>query len=343
MPVDAASQALGEALRASFTIVKFAMAALVVVFFASGFFTVGPQERAVILRFGKPVGEGEKALLGAGLHWSLPYPIDEVEKIPVTLSQKVISTVGWFYQTPEQILSGQEPSATGSLNPATEGYVVTADGNIIHSQATLSYHINKPIDYIFNFASASNVVQNVLDNALVFTAAHFKVDDILVHNLAGFRDAVRERADELLDAQHVGVIVENCEVVSRPPLYLRADFQNVTTAELNRTKALEDARTAANDILAAATSEASARVAIAQAETNSLVSSTIGFAASFQQVLPKFEQDPTLFMETVFYPRIGNALSRAQEKIYLPERADGKTRELRLLLNREPPKSNATQ
>jgi hypothetical protein len=30
-------------------------------------------------------------------------------------------------------------------------------------------------------------------------------------------------------------------------------------------------------------------------------------------------------------------LTNVQDKIFLPQRADGKTRELRLMLNREPP------
>ena len=76
-PMDAGSQALAEALRSSFAIVKVVMVLLVLLFLASGFFTVGPQQRGILLRFGKPVGEGEKALLNPGLHWSFPYPIDE--------------------------------------------------------------------------------------------------------------------------------------------------------------------------------------------------------------------------------------------------------------------------
>ena len=57
-PEDAGSQALAEALGSSFAIVKVVMVLMVVIFFCSGFFTVGPQEKAVILRFGKLVGEG---------------------------------------------------------------------------------------------------------------------------------------------------------------------------------------------------------------------------------------------------------------------------------------------
>src|SRR5208282_1331587 len=99
-PDDAGSQALAEALHSSFAIVKVVMLLMVLAFFSSGFFTVGPQEKAVILRFGKPLGEGGNILLNAGLHWSFPYPIDQVVKIPITEQQIVSSTVGWYMTTP---------------------------------------------------------------------------------------------------------------------------------------------------------------------------------------------------------------------------------------------------
>ena len=60
---DAGAQALSEALQSSFKIVKFLMVALVIAFFASGFFTVKPNEVAIKLRFGRPVGLGSEQLL----------------------------------------------------------------------------------------------------------------------------------------------------------------------------------------------------------------------------------------------------------------------------------------
>ncbi|MGH7991126.1 MAG: SPFH domain-containing protein, partial [Limisphaerales bacterium] len=167
---DAGSQAMSEALRSSFAIVKIIMLLLVLAFLGSGFFTVQPQEKAVILRFGKPVGEGQKILLKPGLHWSFPYPIDEVVRIPISEIQKVASNNGWYFTTPEQELSGEELPAGPSLNPAIDGYVITADRNIIHTRATLYYQVDKPIQYIFDFTSASNAIQNALDNALLYTA-----------------------------------------------------------------------------------------------------------------------------------------------------------------------------
>src|SRR3954454_5548206 len=106
LPEDSGSQALSEALRSSFRIVQVVMGLLVVVFLCSGIFQVGPQEKAVVLRFGKPLGEGTNALLSAGLHWSFPAPIDEVVKIPITQQQIVKSTVGWYFTTPEMEVAG---------------------------------------------------------------------------------------------------------------------------------------------------------------------------------------------------------------------------------------------
>src|SRR5271154_5618357 len=235
---DAGSQALAEALSSSFAIVKIVMVLMVVAFFCSGFFTVGPQEKAVILRFGKPVGEGQKALLTSGLHWSFPYPIDEVKKIPITEIQKVSSTTGWYFTTPEQELSGEELPAGQSLNPAIDGYAITADRNIIHTRATLYYHIEDPIRYVFNFESASNTIQNCLDNALLYTAAHFKVDDALYTDVAGFQDAVEQRVSELTDQEQLGITIDNCEIQNIPPRQLTDVFSQVTTARENRNRAL---------------------------------------------------------------------------------------------------------
>src|SRR3954466_2359102 len=105
---EAGSRALTEALRSSFVIVKILMVGLVVLFFLSGIFTVPSQERAIILRFGKPLGTGQQQLIGPGLHFSFPAPIDEVVRVPVGGLQRVRSSAGWYQTTPEAEASGQE-------------------------------------------------------------------------------------------------------------------------------------------------------------------------------------------------------------------------------------------
>ena len=121
---DSNTQALSDALKSSFVVVRVVMAGLIILFFASGIFTVGPQEVAIKLLFGASTGTGNDALLQPGLHWSFPYPVNEIVKIPKGQVHTVVSSVGWYPVTREQELAGQEPPAGASLNPASDGNVI---------------------------------------------------------------------------------------------------------------------------------------------------------------------------------------------------------------------------
>jgi len=350
-PLDPGSQALAAALKSSFGIVKFAMAALLVVFLCSGFFTVGPQERAIVLRFGKPVGGGQ--LLSQGLKFALPYPIDEVVKVPITELQRVSSTVGWFFTTPEMELAGNDPYAGPSLNPAIDGYLVTADQNIVHAQATLNYRIEDPIQYIFGFegdtnrafsgSGASNLVLNALNSALVKAAAEFKVDDILYSDVLGFKDSVRRKVTEQLAIQKLGIVVEQVEVRSRPPLFLKNEFARVNVSVQQRGQLINLAQAEANQTLSQADAKASAMKNIAEVERDSLLNKLKGEAATFNDLLPAYKQDPQMFVERRLTETLSRVMTNAQDKIFLSQNADGRMRELRLLLNREPQKINREQ
>lgn len=341
MPLDAGSQALSEALRSSFGILRFVMLLLVGLFLASGFFTVGPQERAIIVRLGKPLGEGEKALLGPGLHYSLPYPIDEYIKVPITAIQKVRSTVGWFAVTPAQEIAGEDRmslAVTTPLNPEVDSYVMTADNNIVHTRATLTYHIADPVGYVFNFVNASNAVQNALDNALIFAAAQFKVDDILTRDVAGFKEAVRKRTAGLVDQENLGVVVEDCQVETRAPRQLQDAFANVLKAEVTRHKVLDEAHIYENQVTNRASADAQSRINAAESDRSRLVNDVSSQADRFNDILPKYRANPNLFAQQRLTETLGRVLTNVQDKIFLAEPADGGSRELRLLLNREPPK-----
>ena len=335
---DAGSQALAEALCSSFAIVKIVMMLMVFAFFCSGFFTVGPQEKAVILRFGKPVGEGSKVLLTAGLHWSLPYPIDEVVHIPITEIQKVSSDNGWYMTTPEAELSGEEMPAGPSLNPAVDGYVITADRNIIHVSATAYYHIEDPIRYVFNFTAASNAVQNALDDALLYTAAHFGVDDALYNDHLGFQEAVQERVTDLTGQEQLGIAIDQCTIDSIiPPRQLQNIFSQVTIAGENRDKSLLDARSYENQVLSGADAQASTITNEAESARLRYVGSITADATSFGKLLPQYEKNPSLFAQQQVVAMMSQALTNVQRKEFLPAHADGKPIEVRLMLNDEPP------
>jgi len=352
-PLDPGAQALADALRSSFFIVKIVMVVLLVVFLGSGFFTVGPQERALVLRFGKTVGEGDAALLGPGAHWSFPYPIDEVVRVPIREIQTVRSTAGWYFITPEQELAGTEPYARPSLDPGVDGYLITSDQNIVHSRATMDYRIDDPVGCVLRFTVGTNgsfdlsgtivAVQNSLDSALVETAGKFAIDEILVNNVAGFKDAVQRRVVELLALRGIGVTVDQVKIESRPPLFLKGDFAQVNQSVQQRAQLLNEARKFENETLSRAEAEAVSIVNLAESDRKRLVESIRAEADRFQELPPKYRAAPGLFVQLQQAEALSRSMGRLQDTIYLQDRGDGHSRELRLLLNRLPPKAQPAE
>ena len=328
---DAGSQALADALKSSFRIVQVLMVFLVLLFLCSGIFSVGPQERKVILRFGNPLGVGTNALLLPGLHWAFPPPIDEVRKIPFAQLQTLTSTVGWYATTPEQ--------APTSLNPAMDGYTLVGDGNIVHARATLTFRVDNPIRYEFDFASASNSLRDDLDNALVYASAKFtNVDDALRRERILFQDTVRARVEELVRRQDLGIAVDQCQVRAIPPLKLKSDFERVTTVLSEVTTATNQALSFLYESTNQAIAEANRRISMAENERLQLVTNLNTEVQLFSNLLPQWRTNPELVRSVYLYPVLSQVMANVGGKWYLPQNMS----EIRMQLGEEIPVPKST-
>jgi modulator of FtsH protease HflK len=339
---DAGALALEEALRTSFKIIKFLMVVLVIFFLASGLFTVNPNEVAIRLSFGRPLGTGTEQLLKPGLHWAFPYPIDEIVRVPVGQSHTLVSRTCWFSTTPEVEAAGLLPAASPSLQPGVEGYTLTGDGNIIHVKTTLKYRLqpSSVLTVVFSLANPTNLLQNMLDNSVHYAAARSTADDALYLRVSAFKELITQRFKEHLEERRLNLIVETLEVQTMAPLAVKPAFDEVTTtfnSAITETKRAEiEARSLVNSALAQAAEIRNDGFT----RSNRLVSSMANYAKSFEELKPHFESNPTLFKQRLLSESLQRVFTNAQEKFYVPYRADGRPRELRLQLSREPLKTN---
>ena len=331
---DAGSQALADALRSSFFIVKIIMVVLVLAFLGSGIFTVGPQQRAIVLRLGRPVGEGEHALLGPGFHLGLPSPIDEIKRIPFPSLQTADSSIGWYLTPEERQNNAPPPPPTDRLDPATVSYALTADTNIIHVMATMRYRITNPVRFYFDFTNAAVFVTNALNNALLFASSQFSVDDILTKNPTGFREAVTARLQDLVEQEHLGITIETpLGVDVSAPLYLLDKFYAVDTANVKRDNARAEAESYATTTLADARAAAATRTYMAESARSRLVSTVDAEAKKFTDVREEYERDPEFYQRVRQMTLLQNIYQTVQEMILEPHLG---ARELRLNISREP-------
>jgi modulator of FtsH protease HflK len=339
---DAGTQALSDALRSSFAIVKVLMVVLVLAFLGSGIFTVSSQERAMILRFGKPVGVGADQLLGPGLHWSWPAPIDEIVRIPISEYQVARSTAGWYATTPEAEAANAEPGPNPSLSPGADGYTITSDGNIIHVRAEIRYRITDPLKYELGFTASSNVVVNILDEALFFASSQFTVDQALTQNRLGFQEKILARVRQRVEELGLGITVEPGDVRVIPPRQTKGAFDSALAAEIERRKALDDARSYAGRVLSTADGEANSVINAGQTDKVRLEQAIAAEAQYYTNQLPFYRDNSQLFMDLRQAEVLARVMTNAT-KWFVPQPSAGKQREFRLQLNRDPEKPVAPQ
>lgn len=333
---DAGTQALSDALASSFRFIRALMIILVAVFLGSGIFTVNPNEVAVILRLGKPASSGVDAILRPGIHWSFPSPIDEIVRIPVGESRAVEATNCWYQVTPEMEISGELPPSLSTLQPGVDGYALTSDGNIIHARATAKYRIADPLRYAFGFRGATNILENALNNAVLYAAVRHTAEEALYKDKTGFQDAVRRRFLQTIEKANLGIDLEPIQVQTFPPMYVKEAFDQVLEAEQALSEARNTSQGEAEEITRKAVGEGRALISDGITRSNMLVQTLRADAEAFSDQLADYQRNPRLFRERLLVETMFQVLTNVNDKWLLPESKDGRRRQIRLMLNREP-------
>lgn len=313
--LDPAGQALAEALRICFRILKVVMLAIVVIFIISGFYKVEQNEQAIVLRFGKVIGTGPSAILTAGWHWKWPEPINEVIKIPSLEELDLEVDDFWYYQT-EQEKMGLRPGYPGpTLQFVRDGYNLTAsasdatfslnnnqegaggpltDYNLVHSRWLIKYSITEPIAFVENLWDGSETgwrqveffLRNLLAEAVIITCANRDIDWIVWKAPRQFSDDVQLRLSQRLNELNVGITATLDLVDKTPPRQVEPAFNMATSARSQKKTQITTANTAKVDILSTADSEAQIQIGNAEARRTSLVEA----ARSDEQYLEKVVQ-----------------------------------------------------
>jgi membrane protease subunit HflK len=201
----------------------------------------------------------------------------------------------------------------------------------------LRYRIAEPgLQYLFDFAGASNLVRNALNAALVDAAARGTVE--IARDSTAFRERAATRLRQMVEAQKLGIVVDQVAVEVKAPRQLTDDFNRVLQSEVQRNAAISDARKYENETLNRARAEANTRTNLAEADRKNLVEFVGAEAKRFTDLLPEYRKDPRLFTELRYTEALQRIYTNVAERIIVQERLDGRMRELWLQLGREPQK-----
>ncbi len=266
---------------------------IVLLIFCSGIRIVETGNVALVLRFGKLVGDTpEEQVHGPGLLLAFPYIIDEVIMIPTDrVMEQSINT----YFTPDE----------GKTNDGA--YVITGDQNIATLSASVKYKVSDPVAYALNIKSIESVINGTVSSAMLSQAAATDVDDLLTGGKETYAAAVLKKAKARLAPMGVELIGMELTQV-RMPKEVREVYDQVNSASVEAETIVERARSYVTTLIPNAQGIAAENVATANTNYATKTSAAKAALTEFWGVLEEYEQNPEVVKMRIYNTKIAQII-----------------------------------
>jgi len=234
--------------------------------------TIGLQERGVILRFGKYVGT-----LDPGVRLTMPLPIDRVVKVNVDEIKEI------------DIDNGPD-------GQPGENLVLTGDENLIDLAYSVRWSKRDPEQYLFEMQDPEATIKEVAESAMREAIARVSFDQVIGQQRQ-IQQEVAERAQELLDTYHSGVVVQGVTIKqAAPPAEVMNAFKDVSAAQQNVQTFMKQAQSYATQVTARAQGE----------------------AAQFDAVYTQYKLSPEVTRRRMYYDTMEKVLAKTDKVVVEP-------------------------
>ena len=173
-------------------------------------FRVGPDELGVVMRFGEFVRPEPP-----GLHFRLPYPIEEVRLPKVTRKNTI--EVGFRSSVVRR-------GSTGTTNVPEESGMLTGDENVVEVPFVVIWRIQDAEKYLFRIQNPESTVKDVAESAMREIVGKTDFERILTSELGAVRNSVQKLMQDTLDSYEFGHHHRRGELAARVPAGLGRRF-----------------------------------------------------------------------------------------------------------------------
>lgn len=247
-------------------IVAFVVAGLL--WLGSGIYKITEGEAGVILRFGE-----YSDTTGAGLHWHLPYPIEELLHVDM---QQVRST---RHQTT----------------------MLTKDENIVEITLTAQYRVKNAPDYLFNVRDPDVTLKQAMESAIREIVGKNKVDSVLYEGREVISSDTKSLIQEIIDRYETGLILTSLNLEqTQPPSPVQSAFQDVIKSREDLERFIQESEAYANTIVPQARGEAARIIEEATAYKEAIVAKAEGEAERFLALLTEYNKAPSITRERLY-------------------------------------------
>ncbi len=259
----------------------------------SGIYVVQPQEEAVVTTFGAYTRNETP-----GLRYHLPFPIEQVVKVPVTSLQRV------------------DIGGVGESDVPQESLMVTGDENIVDLDFSITWRVADADQFVFRLRDPEASVKAVAESAMREVVGRMRLDDVLTRQRGQVQIQTAELMQRTLDQWGAGVRIVEVQIRSaNPPQQAIAAFRDVNSAEQDQASAVNEARTYANRVVNEARGDAARIVQSAQGYREQAVREALGDAARFNSIYTEYRRAPGVTRDRLYIETMQRVLARSNKVI----------------------------
>ncbi len=291
------------------------LAAIAVIWLASGVYRVLPDEQGVILRFGKFVRSEVP-----GLHYHLPVPIESVDKVKVTFVYR--TEVG--FRTGERVgRGGRRGRDAGPRQIPEEALMLTGDQNVVDINFTVFWVIKDAANYLFKIRNPEGTVKSAAESAMRETIGQTPIVDALAEGRRKVEDDTKVLLQRILDDYESGVEITQLQLQKvDPPGPVIDAFNDVRRAEADQQRLRNEAEAYRNDIIPRARGEAEQKLQEAEAYKQEVVARSQGDAKRFLAVYEEYRNAKDVTIKRIYLETMEEVL-RDVNKIIIDRGAQG--------------------
>lgn len=283
------------------------IALLLLIVVATSWYTVQPEETAIVLRFGKVVRTA-----GPGLHFKWPYGVETAITVPTA---RVLKEEFGFRTAAAGRRTRYETTALDE-----ESLMLSGDLNVIDVEWIVQYRISDPVRFLFRVREPQQTIRDVSEAVMRRVVGNRLGSEVLTIGRVEISREVQKEMQEILDAYDAGVKLVTVELQDvTPPDPVKPAFNEVNEARQDREKTINQAQEQANREIPKARGEAKRTVTEAEGYALERVNRARGEAGRFVAVLKEYERAPEVTRQRLYLEALKTMIPAAKSLYIVDE------------------------
>ena len=293
------------------------IALLIIIWAATGVYTVSPGENAALRLFGAvqgaPVSE-------EGLHWWWPSPVGNKDVVLVT-------------ETRRMELGFRSNEAAVNTPFLDEALMISGDLNIVDVQMVVQYRIRNLNNFLFKVDDPGEPPRGIPEGrpdgrtlkdgaeaALRLVVGQRSIDDVLVRGRELVETDTRQRLQAILDDYEAGIDVISVQLQDvKAPEEVRDAFDDVLRGRQERETRINQALAYEADVIPRARGDAERIIEAAEAFKRARIETANGEAQRFESVLNEYQSSPEVTRQRLYLEALENVFPGVTKIIVDPD------------------------